>query len=118
MLQVFVIQLLCRVKGWVFSVQPAGNSRAHNKGAATRAMIRATAVILDTPSELGEYQDDDLICGIVLFQVLHKRFESAGEFPHQPWMRRDLAGMGVIAPMLGVEDARAQLGQVYPRHVP
>ena len=45
-------------------------------------MIRATAVILDAPSELGEHQDDDLICSIVLFQILHKRLEGSGEFPH------------------------------------
>src|SRR2546428_14139850 len=81
-------------------------------------MIRATAIIPDTPPELGEDQDDDLICGVMLFQVLHKRVQGTGEFAHQAWMRRDLSGMRVIAAVLGVENACAQPCQVYPRHVP
>src|SRR5215471_1905848 len=107
MLQIFVIQLLCWVKGRVLGIQPAGHTRADKKGTATRAMIRATAVILDAPSELGEHQNDDLICSIVLLQILHKGLEGSGEFPYQPWMRRHLAGMRVIASVLGVEDACA-----------
>src|SRR5215813_3529370 len=111
MLQVLAIQLLCWVQGRVLGIQPTGNSRAKDESAATRTVIRTTAVIPDAPSELGEHQDDDLIGGIVLFQVLHKRLQGTGEFPDQPWMRRDLAGMCVIAPVLGVENARTQPGQ-------
>ena len=55
---------------------------------------------------------------MVLFQVLHKRVQGTGEFAHQPWMRRDLTGMRVIAAVLSVENARAQPCQVHPRHVP
>src|SRR5712691_9378531 len=81
-------------------------------------MIRTTAVIPDTPSELGEDQDNDLIRGVVLFQVLHKRVQGAREFSHQAWMRRDLTGMRVVAAVLGVENACAQPCQVHARHVP
>src|SRR5262247_1407006 len=110
MLQVLAIELLCWVQGRVLGIQPAGHTRANDESAATRAVIRTTAVILDAPSKLGEHQDDDLICGIVLFQILHKGMESTGEFPYQAWMCWDLAGMRVIATMLSVEDARAQFG--------
>src|SRR2546426_499098 len=96
MLQILAIQLLCWVEGGVLGVQPTGHALADDEGPAARAMIRATAVISDAPPKLGEDQDDDLICGIVLFQILHKRVQGPGEFAHQPWMRRDLSGMRVV----------------------
>src|SRR5512145_1497257 len=80
MLQVLAIELRCRVQGRVLGVQPAGHARADDEGAAPGAVIRTTAVIPDAPSELGEYQDNHLIRGTVLFQILHKRLEGTGEF--------------------------------------
>ena len=68
MLRILAIELLCWVRTGT-RVAARRNSRADDKGAATRAVIRATAVIPDAPSELGEHQDDDLIGSIVLFQV-------------------------------------------------
>src|SRR5262245_40758777 len=69
MLQVLAIQLLCRVQGRIRGIQAAGNSCANDESAATRAVIRTTAVIPNTPPKLGEHQDNDLIGDIVLFQV-------------------------------------------------
>src|SRR5262245_16323465 len=97
MLQVFAIQLLCRVERRVLSVQATGHALADDEGTASRAVVCATAVIPDAPPELGEDQDDDLIRRLVLFQVLHKRLQSTGELPYQPWVRWYLSGVRVIA---------------------
>ena len=87
------------------------------KAPAAGAVIGAAGVVLDAPAELGEHQDRHLVRGVVLAQVLHEVAQRAGDLAQQPRVHRRLRGVGVVAAVLGVEDACAEAGGVYAGNV-
>ena len=80
-------------------------------------MIAAGAVVLDAPAKLGEYQDHGVVLPAVLFQVGHEIPDGAGDLVPQLCVGCQLAGMGVEAAVLGVEDTGSQVGEHHLGHV-
>ena len=74
-------------------------------------MVGAGAVVLDAPAELGEHQDDGVLVLAVLFQVVHEVGYGYGDFAPQLGVGREFVGVGVEAAVLGVEDARSDVGE-------
>ena len=90
---------------------------ADDERAAARAVVGAAAVVLHPAAELGEDQDGDVVGGVVLAEVLLERGERRGQLGQQAVVARDFLGVVVVAAVLGVEDAGAEVGGVDPRDV-
>ena len=86
----------------------------NRKSHAGRAVVSAGAVVRNTAAELREHEQRDVIAGLVVPQVVEEGFDGLRHIRPELRMRRGLVGMGV-EPVVGgggVQDARAEVGQV------
>ena len=80
-------------------------------------MVRPGAVVLHPAAELGEHNHDQIIAGVMLFQVVEEVADGVGHIGPQLLMHGRLVEVGVERTVGGVEDLGTQVRQVYPRHV-
>ena len=73
-------------------------------------MVGAAAVVPDAAPELGEGEHHHIVGHIMRAQVGVEIADGAAQIGQQPGVNVGFAGVGVVAPLLGVENPRAQVG--------
>ena len=116
--QVLAVEPVVRGERGVLGVEAALDVLAEDEGSAPGAVVGAAAVVPDAAPELGEHQDGHVVRGVVLAQVLGEGGQRPGQLAEEPVVAGQLLGVVVVAPLLGVEDARPQPGGVHPGDVP
>ena len=79
-------------------------------------MVGAAAVVFDSPAEFGEHKHGDVVFAPVFAEVVVEVANRARHFVPQLGVADYLAGVGVEAAVLGVEDARPEVGEQRLRH--
>src|SRR5262245_26370698 len=81
-------------------------------------MVGARTVVTDATPKLGEDEEHNVVRTAVLLQVFHKGTNSARDLLPQLRMRGQLTRMGIKAAVLGVVNARAEIGTQHLSHTP
>ena len=96
---------------------PAAHAVADEEGHPAGAVIRTVAVVLDAPTEFGEDEDEDVFGGVVFLEVGVEVVNAAGDVVPERIEQLHFVGVGVEAAVLGVADARSDVGGQHLRGV-
>ena len=116
-LHVLAVDPAGRVERRILGVQAAFDAVADDEGAAAGAMVGAAGIVADAAAELGEDEHRHLGRGVVGAQILEEGGDGAAQVGEKLGMVGHLVGVVVVAAVRGVEDARAQPGQMDAGHV-
>ena len=109
--------MVALLEGRVRAVDATLDVVADHEGHAAGAMVGPGAVVLDAPAELREEEERRIVACVVLVHVVHEVADGRREFRPQLVMSGELARVGVVAALLGVVDARAEVGKHHLRGV-
>src|SRR5207249_8031573 len=89
------------------------NLVTEDEGWPGRTVVRPRAVVVDAAAELREQQDDDIVGVVVLAEVGHEGLETLAHGAPQLSVARVLAGVGIEASVITVEDPATQIGEMH-----
>jgi hypothetical protein len=99
----------------ILAVHAAFYHIADDEGNAAGAVVGAGAVVMDPAAKLGKDQQQHVIGGVMLLQVLVEIGDGVGGVPPQLGMGRQLSGMSVEAVVRGggVQNSGPKAGQMH-----